>query len=70
LPPGTLARIIHEAFEGADPRRGGRAAFRGVGDAVWSGFEVGPEGSIWGDCPVGYGGSLAMWPASMAKPAW
>ena len=30
----TLARIIHEAFEGAAPHRGGRAAFRGVGDAV------------------------------------
>ena len=29
-----LARIIHEAFEGAAPHRGGRAAFRGVGDAV------------------------------------
>ena len=29
-----LTRIIHEAFEGAAPHRGGRAAFRGVGDAV------------------------------------
>ena len=30
----SLTRIIHEAFEGAAPHRGGRAAFRGVGDAV------------------------------------
>ena len=29
-----LARIIHEAFEGAAPHRGGRAVLRGVGDAV------------------------------------
>ena len=34
-----------------------------------SGFDVGPEGLFWGDRPVGYGGSLAIWPASMAKPA-
>ena len=35
-----------------------------------SGFEVGAEGLIWGDCPVGYGGSLLIWPASMVKPGW
>jgi hypothetical protein len=29
-----LARIIHEAFESATPAWGGRAVFRGVGDAV------------------------------------
>jgi hypothetical protein len=64
----TLARIIHEVFEGAARHWGGCAVFRGVGDAV-VGFEVGPEGSIWGDCPVVHGGGLAMRLARSAKPA-
>jgi hypothetical protein len=35
-----------------------------------SGYEVEPKGSIWGSRPVGYGGNLAIRPASMVKPAW
>jgi hypothetical protein len=34
------------------------------------GFAVGSKGLFGAHGPVVHGGSLAMWPASMANPAW
>jgi hypothetical protein len=56
----------------AGPRRDGGiwAQFFVASGTRMSGFAVAPKGLFGGTRPRVYGGSLAMRPASMAKPIW
>ena len=67
---GYLARFIQQWFETAVLQRVESAVLGGVDGRGGRGLRLRREGSIWGSGPVGYGGSLAIRPASMAKPAW
>jgi DNA invertase Pin-like site-specific DNA recombinase len=65
-----LARIIHRGGvrSGDAAERG--VVFRGVGDAGSRGLRFRRGVRSGADGPVVHGGSLAMRPASMAKPIW
>jgi hypothetical protein len=64
----SLAWIIHQVAVGGVRPEGGSRVF--VASATrWSGFGVAPKGLYRASGPVGYGGSLAMLAARLAKSA-
>jgi len=70
LPPmRSLARIIHEGPAAGWSRRTSGAVFRGVGDAGDLGWRLRRGVYSGARGPIAYGGSLAIWPARLAKPA-